>query len=495
MFRYNFVRLRLGPRGRSGTPISTDTYTRIQPAPLSYVSTHTGSLGTNLQLSSALTSTTSRPSVTTCDYGQGNQWLSSLARKMEHQHPSAAICGLSDSQSYWEERCGQSSAPEAARIPRPVQSDPDLDFFHDCHGQECCLYGPAVPTGSSHNDYPPSLRNHPFSSLKSPVELQQDSPVFPNSDDGFFPARYPDVPVTPHYPVIATISPLGTPIALGVARRSTFREGVPDSQNVVANDPIADPVSYSGEDRCPPIGYQCMCASLNTAQSLDVDRYSSGSHMALTPYYDSQNIKSGVLYMSHNVQSPQPYSSADHLPTSHPPPERHSDLLTMASSHQGEEAVPTELSPAIRVFIKAPPVLPPFLSHSESIIAAVAEKQHHCFLCGISFTQSQVLNRHMKDKHEDQGSCAHCSSFKWSRGRPHLYRRHLRAKHSELTSSGDPPGSTRKAHVLRARRYKFPNNRSQVVSRGPPIPYSRDLREGSSYTLTSNEATILSPLL
>ncbi|KAH9031191.1 hypothetical protein EDB84DRAFT_176701 [Lactarius hengduanensis] len=100
----------------------------------------------------------------------------------------------------------------------------------------------------------------------------------------------------------------------------------------------------------------------------------------------------------------------------------------------------------------------------------------------------------MKDKHEDQESCAHCSIFKWSRGRPHLYRRHLRAKHSELTSSGDPPGSTRKAHVLRARQYKFPNNRSQVVSREPPIPYSRDLREGSSYTLTSNEAAILSPL-
>ncbi|KAH9171134.1 hypothetical protein EDB89DRAFT_1973086 [Lactarius sanguifluus] len=493
MFRYNFVRLRLGPRGRNGAPISTDAYTRIQPAPLSYVSTHTGSLGTNFQLSSALTSTTSRPSVTTCDYGQGNQWLSSLARKMEHQHTSAAN-GLSDSQSYWEERCDQSSAPEGARIPSPVQSDPDLDFFHDCHGQECCLYAPAVPTGSSHNDYPPSLRNHSFSSLKSPAELQQDIPVFPNNDDGFFLARYPDVPVTPHYPVIATISesPLGTPITPGVARRSTFREGVPDSQNVVANGPIADPVSYSGEDRCPPIGCQWMCASLNTAQSLDVDRYSSSSHRARSPCYDSQNIKSDVLYMSHNVQSPRPYSSTDHLPTSHPPPDKHSDLITMASSHQGKEAPHTELSPAIRVFIKAPPVLPQVLSQSESIIAAVAEKQHHCLLCGISFTQSQVLNRHMKDKHEDKGSCAYCPSFKWSRGRPHLYRRHLRAKHSEITFSGDPTGGTRKAHhVLRARQYKFLNNRSQVVSREPPIPYPSDLREGSSYT----EAAILSPQL
>ncbi|KAH9032390.1 hypothetical protein EDB83DRAFT_1839550 [Lactarius deliciosus] len=232
-----------------------------------------------------------------------------------------------------------------------------------------------------------------------------------------------------------------------------------------------------------------MCASLNTAQSLDVDRYSSGSHMALTPYYDSQNIiKSDVLYMSHNVQSSQPYSSTDHLPTSHPLPEKYSDLLTMASSHQGKEAPPTELSPAIRVFIKPPPVLQPVLSQSESIVATVAEKQYHCLLCGISFTQSQVLNRHMKDKHEDKGSCAHCSCFKWSRGRPHLYRRHLREKHSELTFSGNPLGGIRKAHVLRARQYKFPNNRSQVVSREPPIPYPSDLREGSSYTLASKEA-------
>ncbi|KAH9024146.1 hypothetical protein EDB85DRAFT_1988533 [Lactarius pseudohatsudake] len=460
MFRYNFGRLRLGRRGRSGTPISTDM---------------------------GCASTTSRPSVTPCDYGQGNQWLSSLAWRMVHQYPSGEICGLSDSQPCLEERCGQSSPPEAARIPSPVQgpirSDPDLDFSHDCHGQECYLYGPTVPTTSSqayNGYYPtpvvPSLRNHP-----SPAELQREIPIFPNNDDGFFPAGYPDDPVTPHYPVIAfeTISPPGTPIALGVARRTTFREGVPDpdSPNVIANDPIADPVSYSGEDRYPPIGYQWMCASLNAAQSLDVDRYSSSPHMALTSYYGSQDIRSDVLYMSHNVQSPQPYSSTDHLPTSHPPPEKHCDLLTMASSHQAKEAPPTELSPAIRVFIKAPPVLPPVLSHSEFIIAAVAEKQHHCLLCGISFTQSQVLNRHMKDKHEDKESCAHCSTFKWSRGRPHLYRRHLRAKHSELTFSGDPPWSTCKAHVLRARQYKFPNNRSQVVSREPPIPHAGDLRE------------------
>ncbi|KAH9057525.1 hypothetical protein EDB87DRAFT_1021323 [Lactarius vividus] len=459
MFRYNFVRLRLGRRSRSGTPISTDTHTRIQPAPFSYVSTHTANLGTNLHLSLACASTTSRSPITTCDHGQGNQWLSSLAWNMAHQYPSASgeICGLSDSQPSWEERCGQSSPPEAARILSPVRSDsdgPDLDFSHDRYRQQHCLYEPAVPTAFSHNSYhtpvAPSLRDHPLSPPTSPAELQQDIPTFPNNNDGFFPAGYLDVPVTPHYPVIAieTISPLRTPVELGVARRSTFREGVPDSQNVVANDPIADPVSYSSEDWYPPIGYQWTCASLNTSQSLDIDRYSSSSHIALTPYHDSQNIKSNVLYMSHNLQSPQLYSSTNNLPTSHPPPEKHSDLLTIASLHQGEEVASTELSPAIRAFIKAPLVLPPVLSQSESIITAVAGKQHHCPLCGISFTQSQVLNRHMKDKHKDKGSCDYCSSFKWSRGRPHLYRRHLRIKHPELTFSGNSPGGTRKAHVL-----------------------------------------------
>ncbi|KAH9011915.1 hypothetical protein EDB84DRAFT_1680853 [Lactarius hengduanensis] len=359
------------------------------------------------------------------------------------------ITGLEDgAPPCLEERLWSSSPPEAARIPSPVQgpirSDPDLDFSHDCHGQECYLYGPTVPTTSSqayNGYYPtpvvPSLRNHP-----SPAELQPEIPIFPNNDDGFFPAGYPDDPVTPHYPAIAfeTTSPPGTPIALGVARRTTFRGG-----------------------------YLILIAQML-------------SLMTPLPIQSLTQAKTGTR---------QSGTSGYHLPTSHPPPEKHCDLLTMASSHQAKEAPPTELSPAIRVFIKAPPVLPPVLSQSESVIAAVAEKQHHC-LCGISFTQSQVLNRHMKDKHEDKESCAHCSTFKWSEG-VLTCTEGTRAKHSELTFSGEPPWSTRKAHVLRARQYKFPNNRSQVVSREPlflmQAIYAR------IYALTSNEAAIPFPQL
>ncbi len=266
------------------------------------------------------------------------------------------------------------------------------------------------------------------------------------------------MPVTPHHPVIAfaseTFSPAGTPVGLRVALGSTFHERGLESLNAVANEPIVDPVSTLGEDWCSPT--RRMHATPNMVRSLDTDRYSSSSHMALTPYYDSQ-ITSDVSYMLHEAQSPslRSHSSLNDLPTSPPSPESPSDLLASDSSHRGLEAASAELSPAIRVSIGASPVLPA-LPQSGSIDAVVANR---CPLCGINFTQSQVLNRHMKDKHEDKGSCTHCPSFKWSRGRPHLYRRHLQLKHSGLTSSEDLPGGIRKAQVLRARQCNVPNKK------------------------------------
>jgi hypothetical protein len=103
---------------------------------------------------------------------------------------------------------------------------------------------------------------------------------------------------------------------------------------------------------------------------------------------------------------------------------------------------------------------PAYMSPSTSIQnngtdITMAAEQHFCPLCQVGFTQSQTLRRHLKDKHEDKKSCTYCLSFKWSRGRPHLYRRHLALKHPRFTPSEDRPGRARKLQVV-ARRRKAP---------------------------------------
>ena len=210
-----------------------------------------------------------------------------------------------------------------------------------------------------------------------------------------------------------------------------------DSPNYVANGVIVDPVPNPCEIWCSPAEW--MHAIPNMAQLPETDRYSSNSHPTPT-LYDSQNL----------WRTPTPSPSLENL----------SDLITWDNSHWGQDAASAELSPDIQVSIEASSV-PPAPPQSESINATIAEKENHCPLCGIHFTQSQVLNRHMKDKHGDKESCAYCLDFKWCRGRPYTYRRHIRIKHPGFTFAEDPPGGTRKAQVSRARRRK-----AQVTSRG-----------------------------
>ncbi|KAH9171143.1 hypothetical protein EDB89DRAFT_1175882 [Lactarius sanguifluus] len=334
-----------------------------------------------------------------------------------------------------------------------------IPVSHECQGQECCIYhdsdsDPVVPIASTYNSRPTPfiLGNLPLSIPQSSRLHQDISSHFPNNDDGFFPSRYHQgVPVTSHPIALETSLPAGAPNAPGVARSSTFYERVlvSDSPNAVTNEPMVNPISDVpvGEGRFPPSGW-------------------TSSHMALRLLvYDPQNTMpvSDVLYMSYDAQSPNPQLHSTWSPD-HPPTSLLSDLLT-CDSLQEPEAEYTELSPAIQFSTEVSPVPP-----------AVAGKEKRCRVCGISFTQLQVLNRHMKDKHEDKMSCPHCLNFKWSRGRPYLYRRHLRARHSGLASSEDPPVGTRNAQVLRARarQCKVPNKENQVTFREPLIPYLGD---------------------
>jgi len=183
-----------------------------------------------------------------------------------------------------------------------------------------------------------------------------------------------------------------------------------------------------------------------TAQTLDMGQYSSSPYVVPT-LLDSNDIAPGVLYGSHSVQSRSFYldSNLNHLPASPlpgPSPENLSDHLAPESTFaQGAGRGIRGVVSGDSFSNEASPV-PPALPQSESInSAAEIKKQSRCPICGVNFTQPQVRNRHMKDKHEEKESCAHCPSFKWSRGRPHLYRKHLRVKHSGLDLP-DSPGST-----------------------------------------------------
>ena len=82
----------------------------------------------------------------------------------------------------------------------------------------------------------------------------------------------------------------------------------------------------------------------------------------------------------------------------------------------------------------APPISPgvPQSQCRRENAAEKWEKKTWCSRCEIDFSQTQVLGRHIKDKHEMKESCLYCKSFKWSRGRPYLYRNHLRTRHAQI---------------------------------------------------------------
>ncbi len=94
-----------------------------------------------------------------------------------------------------------------------------------------------------------------------------------------------------------------------------------------------------------------------------------------------------------------------------------------------------------------------------------SERKYWCTDCGTGCTQSQVLGRHIKDKHETKQSCPFCS-FTWSRGRPHLYRKHLQMRHPQIT----PPEVQRKGFKVRQGTFRPHAKRTVRITNPKSLP-------------------------
>lgn len=173
----------------------------------------------------------------------------------------------------------------------------------------------------------------------------------------------------------------------------------------------------------------------------------------VSPYEQSSSPRSHTNASYLSVPPPSPGSFIDFFAEDNP-----QRWLNVAGT---ESEIFSEVLSSAKTFLASTTIL---ANRTSNITAAL--KPNCCHLCGMSFTQPQVLRRHLKDKHEDKESCTHCLSFKWSRGRPHLYRRHLKLKHPQFASSEDRPGRAQKQRAVGAYRRKTLNGRTQATSGG-----------------------------
>ncbi|KAH9032392.1 hypothetical protein EDB83DRAFT_1839610 [Lactarius deliciosus] len=330
---------------------------------------------------------------------------------------------------------------------------------------------------------PFQLRGSPsFPSLSPTVSgrQQQHTILIPSSEspltNNFFPVVCQDGPRTPNHD-LENNSPTGSFSVLEVAPGTIFPQRglstanpdpVPEHDHDVAVDePIFDAVLSLRDDQWPLA--EQMYATVhtvfpNTGQYPTNSLYEPTQYDPDSPVGTSETATVSPCTRSH---SPRPHTNASHRTVSPPSSGSLAGVFTLGRSHRlpDEEFGESESPPEVQNFIDTSPTNS--IQQSQTTNARMGEEPNFCHLCGVSFTQRQVYRRHLKDKHEDKESCPHCSSFKWSRGRPHLYRKHLELKHPQSTSSEDrPTRRTRKHQAIGARQCKVPNGRIQSTSGG-----------------------------
>ncbi|KAH9069451.1 hypothetical protein EDB83DRAFT_477646 [Lactarius deliciosus] len=415
------------------------------------------------------------------DYRQGyhRHRTSSLSQKMVHQHTPRVVCAMTDNQPYTGDIYNQVPTPQKTRVQSAVHSV--SDFSHSCQGQSFCIHAPTVPNGATtfyndHSDFV-VLHHFPLSPLPFSGRQQQHTILIPPSPltNNFFPVVCQDGPRTPNHD-LKNNSPTGSFSVLEVAPGTIFPQRglstanpdpVPEHDHDVAVDePIIDAVLSLREDQWPLT--EQMYATVHTVFP-NTGQYPTNSLYEPTQYDpDSLVTTSETATVSPCMRSPspRPHPNASRRTLSPPSSGSLVGVFTLSRSRrlQDEESAESESSPEVQNSIDTSPTNS--IQQSQTTNARMGEEPNFCHLCGVSFTQRQVYRRHLKDKHEDKESCPHCSSFKWSRGRPHLYRKHLELKHPQSTSSKDRPTRTRKHQAIGARQCKFPNGRIQSISGG-----------------------------
>ncbi|KAI9433825.1 hypothetical protein H4582DRAFT_948970 [Lactarius indigo] len=323
-----------------------------------------------------------------------------------HQHPGT-VCSLIFDQA----------SPGRIYAPRTAETtpNPNHEASHGCPSQSEFSHAYRF---TPYNAYPTQ------SVVRDPlIESQQcgsgpDSPRTDASwDDGSlygFRDGHPELYLVKDAPSSANSS-----LSLGAASppfskssgATPIPEGLQFSGPSVIDSPVPNifPSLRSREDQQDQEAWTHTLVSVATPVGMDGcrDNYME----AMTPY-GPQESSPQALYRPRRILPPspvpQPYFGTS--PSSRSPPAYPSDFLAVHSSSQ---ATPQHQSRAANT--KKRP-----------------EKKYWCSSCRSGFSQSQVLGRHIKDKHETKRTCHHCKSFTWSGGRPHLYREHLQMQHPQL---------------------------------------------------------------
>lgn len=179
-----------------------------------------------------------------------------------------------------------------------------------------------------------------------------------------------------------------------------------------------------------------MSAFASVVSPVETDRYRDNEVEEIAPY-GSQKSSFHLSYKPRRALRPdpvlQPYFTRQQVPSSSRPSPVYASKFHAASPPLG--AAPLFQRRAINIQERP-------------------EKKYLCPNCGRGFSQSQGLGRHIKDMHKSKQKCSHCSSFKFSRGRPYAYRNHLETHHPEIAvlevrkRSSNHAKESLKPHVL-----------------------------------------------
>ncbi|KAH8991500.1 hypothetical protein EDB92DRAFT_660762 [Lactarius akahatsu] len=105
-------------------------------------------------------------------------------------------------------------------------------------------------------------------------------------------------------------------------------------------------------------------------------------------------------------------------------------------------------------------------------------KKYWCRTCNVGFSQKQGLRRHNKDAHFSRLLCPYCEDFEWSPGRKYIFKKHLKAKHPEVTPEDtalnlqrqDPRGSRRACGSLKSSNSSPFTHTNGLHSHGTDLP-------------------------